>query len=467
MQLEGGGRMASAHESWRPRFHLSPRTGWLNDPNGLCQFRGYYHAFHQYDPAWPKAGKKGWGHFRSRDLLNWEDMGAALMPSIPEDADGVYSGSALIQGGAASDGGDLMRLYYTGNVKYEGDHIHTGRDANEIMVTSEDGENFSEKQVLLRPEDYPSDLTRHVRDPKVWEQDGRYYMVLGARRSDDVGGVLLYGSDDAERWELVRRIESERPFGYMWECPDVLRVDGHEFLSVSPQGLPSEPTRWQNIYQSGYFPLDGRLVDTEVVDESKFVELDFGPDFYAPQSFVDDSGRVILIGWMGMPDVDYSSAPDGLEWCHCLTLPRELSVGPDGLLRQWPVRELGLERISAQPISASAGAILPRHYADIVLEGIEGELHMSLDNDLTLDFADGMLVLGFSGKGGCGRDLRRCPLDSLSELRVIVDGSTVEAYANHGERVISTRWFPTADTLLVSLHTNCQKANAWEIGGMF
>ena len=162
--------MSTTHERWTPHFHLAPRKGWLNDPNGLCQFHGTYHVFYQADPAWPAPGKKGWGHFASRDLVRWEDLGEALMPSIPEDADGVYSGSALVVAGSAPNGGDLLRLYYTGNVKYEGDHVHTGRDANEIMVTSEDGISLSDKEVLLRPEDYPSDLTRHVRDPKVWEQ---------------------------------------------------------------------------------------------------------------------------------------------------------------------------------------------------------------------------------------------------------------------------------------------------------
>ncbi len=111
--------MSPTHERWTPRFHLAPRQGWLNDPNGLCQFHGTYHVFYQAAPAWPASGKKGWGHFASRDLVRWEDLGEPLVPSIPEDADGVYSGSALVVAGGAPDGGDLLRLYYTGNVKYE------------------------------------------------------------------------------------------------------------------------------------------------------------------------------------------------------------------------------------------------------------------------------------------------------------------------------------------------------------
>ncbi len=34
-------------DGWRLKFHLMPPAGWLNDPNGLCQFRGEYHVFLQ------------------------------------------------------------------------------------------------------------------------------------------------------------------------------------------------------------------------------------------------------------------------------------------------------------------------------------------------------------------------------------------------------------------------------------
>ena len=42
-----------ANERYRLGFHIAPKTGWLNDPNGLCQFRGVYHAFFQFNPVWP------------------------------------------------------------------------------------------------------------------------------------------------------------------------------------------------------------------------------------------------------------------------------------------------------------------------------------------------------------------------------------------------------------------------------
>ncbi|MNO00328.1 Sucrose-6-phosphate hydrolase [compost metagenome] len=55
-----------------------------------------------------------------------------------------------------------------------------------------------------------------------------------------------------------------------------------------------------------------------------FDELDRGFDFYAPQTMASSDGRRILIGWMGLPDIEYPTDRNG--WAHCLTLPRELSL---------------------------------------------------------------------------------------------------------------------------------------------
>ena len=57
-----------------------------------------------------------------------------------------------------------------------------------------------------------------MRDPKVWKEDGRYYMVQGARTKENVGQVLIFESEDKINWKFKSRIESEKPFGYMWEC---------------------------------------------------------------------------------------------------------------------------------------------------------------------------------------------------------------------------------------------------------
>ena len=446
-----------SHERYRLGFHIAPKTGWLNDPNGLCQFRGVYHAFFQFNPMWPKLDTKYWRHFTSTDLLHWKDAGTSLVTDIAEDRNGVYSGSACVRRGMASDGGDLMCLYYTGNVVDKNDpeagidYVHTGREANEILVTSEDGFNFSEKSVLLRNSDYPDVCTLHVRDPKVWEQDGRVWMLLGARDQDDEGMVLLYGSDDGRTWHIKSQVYSQNKFGYMWECPNIVQIDGHDFLAVCPQGLPDEVDRWQNLWQAGYFPLPGSILDTVLVDENTFVEWDLGYDFYAPQVFVDDSGRTILIGWMGTFEDNRTSSPEGMPWAHCLTVPRVLTMGDDGLLRQNPAPELEAARGEAVSLHASKHVAIDEHRADIVLSGIEGVGALVLDdNAVEIAYTGEKLEVSFGGADVAGGRIdRQVPLDHLDDLRVLVDTSAIEIYANGGKTVFSTRWFPKADMFKV------------------
>ncbi|MBQ6522714.1 MAG: sucrose-6-phosphate hydrolase, partial [Atopobiaceae bacterium] len=136
------------HPEWRPLLHVAPERGWVNDPNGLCFFRGRYHAFFQYTLDWRESNLRSWGHAVSDDLLTWEELPVALTPDIPEDRCGVYSGCAFV-----TEDGERMELYYTGNVVYDGpyDRIHEGREANEILDECADGRHFSEKRVLLRP----------------------------------------------------------------------------------------------------------------------------------------------------------------------------------------------------------------------------------------------------------------------------------------------------------------------------
>ena len=444
-----------AHDEWRLGFHLMPPLGWLNDPNGLCQFRGIYHVFFQYAPAWPSDDRKYWGHFTSPDLLHWENHGVALSPDIAEDRSGVFSGSAYVDEGAAEDGGDLLRLYYTGNVELPGDYdrVHEGREANEILVTSEDGLALSRKTVLLRNSDYPAECTLHVRDPKVWGQDGMVYMLLGARDNDDVGFCLLYESADGDTWRLHHEIRPDGRLGYMWECPNIVQLEGHDYLAVCPQGLPKGEFRWHNRWQSGYFALPQGILETAEVDVTRFVEWDYGYDFYAPQVFVDDAGRTILIGWMGTFDHDWTSVPEGLDWCHCLTVPREVTMNEDGFLLQWPVEEIETLREDGRELEREATVTLAERRADIVLEDIAGATgELVIGEALQIVASGDELVLRFlDDAAAAGRPERHVPLaeGGLRNLRVLVDSSAVEVYANDGATVVSTRWFPQRRLLTV------------------
>ena len=232
--VEAAGAARVAADPHRQKLHVQPPVGWLNDPNGLCQIGDEYHVFYQYGPFDPTGGVKHWGHVRSRDLFHWERLPVMLYPDEPFDCHGVYSGSALVEDG-------MLYLYYTGNVKHPGeyDYIKQGRGHNVCLATSRDAIHLDNKRCLMYNQDYPAGLTCHVRDPKVFALDGRYYMVLGARTLDDHGEVLVFESADKLHWNHINTITTPEPFGYMWECPDLFELDGQWFLAVSPRALPA------------------------------------------------------------------------------------------------------------------------------------------------------------------------------------------------------------------------------------
>ncbi len=425
-------------DPWRLRFHLMPPVGWLNDPNGLCQFGGEYHVFYQYAPFEAEGGIKFWGHYKSRDLLRWEQCPVMLYSDQPYDIHGVYSGSALVQ----EDG---LYLYYTGNVKHAGeyDYIRAGRGHNTVVAYSPDGVTLGWKRLLMENRDYPEGLSCHVRDPKVWEQDGRYYMVQGARTLDDEGVVLVFESDDRLHWRHLNTLRTPEPFGYMWECPDLFALDGHWFLLVSPQGAPGKGAGFENVYACGYFPLDGDFRDRSA-RLGEFVPLDYGTDFYAPQTFTAD-GRRLLIGWQGMPDAPYCNPTTARGWQHCLTVPREVRYDK-GKLLQRPARELEQLREGAQEYRFDGESTVPLgETAEILLTG-ECLREVGLGG-LTLRHENGRLTMDFP-IGGYGRTVRSAPVGKLEKLQILMDTSAIEVFANDGEAVMSARWYPEGERCL-------------------
>lgn len=413
---------------WRQHLHIEPPEGWMNDPNGLCFFDGYYHVYFQYSPGTPDGeSTRCWGHYVSPDLISWKYKGIVLKADIPEDRDGVFSGSA-----AALN--DHIEFFYTGNVMEEGNHDYVleGRGANVLRVTSPDGSKMSSKQVLLRNSDYPSFCSCHVRDPKVWIENGIYKMVLGARTKDDKGCVLLYEGKDAESFRYKGCLTAPG-MGYMWECPDLFELDGKKFLAVCPQGIPQGEYRFQNLFQSGYFAVDGDGL-------SDFEEFDYGFDFYAPQTFMAPDGRRILTGWMGIGDDSYTNPTTELGWQHCFTLPRELSVGPDGKIMQLPVRELDSLKKKTKTIDGEAWESVP---FDLEVSKCSDTVKIAVSGaELKWDKTSGVFSLTFSNDEGRGRGVRRIRMESLDSLRVIADTSSLEIYINGGRYVMSARFYP-------------------------
>lgn len=476
---------------FRLKLHLMPPVGWLNDPNGLCQFLGEYHVFYQYAPFDARGGIKMWGHYVSRDLLAWERVEAPLLADCAYDKDGVYSGSAFTEDGT-------MYLYYTGNVKREhGDYVYTGREANTVLVTSPDGVHFSEKELLMTSADYPQGYSCHIRDPKVWKDGARYYMVQGGRKigcavqqgeATDIGTVLLFESADLRRWTFAAELTTAERFGYMWECPDYFVLDKVPVLSVCPQGVEAREHRFQNAHQSGYFLLKRELSQAaikvretvpgqapwadDILPEAKtFCEWDMGFDFYAPQTFCDDKGRRILIGWAGVPDAEYDNEPTVQHgWQHALTIPRELTW-KNGKILQNPVEEF-------KKLRGTGHNILPGGCNNVRLKAERPVFELEIDvaavpfrltvgtgqAAFSIEYDEEILRLALTEEAGRGRTNRSMCLAELNHLRVIVDTSMVEIFVNGGEAVLTSRFYFPDDEREIQID-GAASAHLWYLQG--
>ena len=213
----------------KQEIHLKSPGNWINDPNGFIYFQGRYHMFYQHFPYAPQWGTMHWGHAVSDDLVTWEHLPIALFPSMEEDQNGCFSGSAVEKDGK-------MYLFYTG-VHYDKPnpqniHVPYGDtfDASQIMISSEDGltfDNFKGKQVVV-PTILDEKLGHRVntRDPKVWKGKDAFYMVLGTMTEDEGGKLLFYKSADLKKWTLVKHVSKNHEHGFMWECPDYFEAEG-------------------------------------------------------------------------------------------------------------------------------------------------------------------------------------------------------------------------------------------------
>lgn len=455
--------MNNEQRGWRPNFHLTPPTGWMNDPNGLCWFQGSYHVFFQYAPSSPVGKERFWGHYISEDLVSWRYVGIALYSDIPQDQNGAYSGCGFVEDGR-------LELFYTGNVKEKGDYdyIHAGRQANVLTTESEDGIHFGKKRLLLTNEDYPEHYTCHVRDPKVWKKDNWYYMILGGRRTDGTGAVLQYRSKDKEHWQFTGEITTREPFGYMWECPDTFELSGTAVLMCCPQGVVREHFRFQNIHQSGYFILDSVSKErlTGFCSRDQFHSWDFGFDFYAPQTMEDCEGRRILIGWAGMPDMEqeYRNDPTLAEgWQHCLTVPREL-IQREGRICQYPIGEL--RQLRGEEAANEAGKLLieaPSFDIEAEFEAFEERVQLLLNDEAELSWEKGVFSVCFLNGCGYGREQREIELDTLKSVRILKDVCMLEIFINGGAEVFTSRYFPKTPDKTMVWTRGVKKISAWPL----
>ena len=449
---------------WRQTFHILPNTGLLNDPNGFSYFNGEYHLFYQWFPLGPVHGLKYWYHLKSKDLVHWDDLGVGLTPDSDFDSHGAYSGSAIEHQGK-------LYLLYTGNTRDDNWVRHPYQC---VAVMNDDYQITKLDKPVISS--VPAGYTDHFRDPKVWQQGGQYYAVIGAQRTNQTGCIVLYSSTNLLDWTFTGEIETDMdPFGFMWECPDYFELEDQGVVIFSPQGLVASGDHYQNIYQSGYVIGEKLDVQQNKLRHGDFQELDRGFDFYAPQTTVDPSGRRILVGWMGLPEIAYPTDANG--WAHCLTLPRELSIQGGKLLQQ-PVKELEALRQQMHSVKDTIAnetkvyegftgttyeMVCEINSIDAQKVGIEFRTSEQEKTMIYYDAIDKKVVLDRTNSGQevgvTYGTIRQCALDATSiKVHLFVDVSSVEIFINDGTEVFTSRIFPSKNSDGIRFFTSAGSA---------
>lgn len=444
----------------RPEFHLSPRVGWMNDPNGFSYYNGKYHLFYQYHPYSPFWGPMHWGHAVSDDLICWEYLPAALAPDQEYDKEGCFSGSAV----ELPDGKQL--LIYTGVSRVVNDD-GTVLEKQQQCIAVGDGINYKkyEGNPVIDYNDIPEGCSiSDFRDPKIWKnEDGTFSCAAVNLAANKSGQILLFTSENGFDWTFKSvLLENQNKLGIMWECPDVLKLDGKDVILISPMEMLPEGLEYHNGHGTVAF-IGNMDQENGTFQYEKHQAVDYGIDFYAMQTVKTPDGRTVMIGWM-QNWVSGSLHSSERKWFGQMSLPREISI-KNGRLIQKPISEL--EKFRSEEVT----------YRDIVfsdlikLEKIQGrkidleieimpEDETNVYHKFTLCFAqdekyytavsfrphESVLKIDrkFSGLRCATIHQRRCKVLSKNgriKLRLILDQFSAEVFVNDGEQVMTVTMY--------------------------
>lgn len=407
----------------RPVYHFQPSAQWINDPNGTIYHDGYYHVFYQHNPYADQRNHAYWGHARSKNLVHWEHLPIALWPSKEMGEEHCYSGCTVING----KGQPVIFYTSIGREKRP-------EDSAEQWAALGSGDLVTWKKhpanPILTDKLHGNVKIYHWRDPFVFREQSRTFMVLGGKLDQTQGGhavVTLYEAEDEEltHWRY-RGILFRHPNKKLrsLECPNFFRLGDKWMLVVSPYG-PVE-------YFIGTFDLEALTFRSESRGA-----LDHSTNFYATNVLFDQKGRCVLWGWI-------RGFKKGRSWNGCLSLPRVLSVSPDGQLVQEPAPELEKRRgahcsAAGIPLANTSHVVkdVRGNTLEILAEFESGDAKAfglrlcHLDNSgVEIACKDSMLEVAGTALPLCLRNGER-----TIRLHVFVDRSVLEVYANDCESV--------------------------------
>jgi fructan beta-fructosidase len=476
---EGYCQQKTYTEKYRPQFHFSPPSHWMNDPNGMVYYKGEYHLFYQYYPDSSVWGPMHWGHAVSRDLIHWEHLPVAL---YPDSLGYIFSGSVVVdeQNSSGFQRGPEKPMvaiftYHDINGEKSGSlHFQT----QGIAYSNDRGrtwKKYSGNPVLKNPG------FKDFRDPKVfWYTAGKEWVMSLA-----VGDRIQFcHSGDLKNWDLCGEFGMhEGSHDGVWECPDLFPLqlgDGKQqkwvlLVSVG-SGAPNGGSGTQ--YFTGDF--DGKTFRNENPPQT-ILWVDYGSDDYAGVTWNNTGQRRLFLGWMS--NWQYAQLVPTKPWRSSMTLPRELSLHEtaEGIrLFAIPAKETAALRTNKKPVFLSKRTEMLPGLEEILLTI---DLKQVKENNFGLEFSNSRqerLILGFDkirngfyidrtaagensfSKGfGTMHFAPRTDTSDILKLDIFLDQSSVEFFADSGSIIMTDIFFPSQG------YTLMQSYPSMEIGSFF
>ena len=479
----------SEEELYRPNFHFTPKKAWMNDPNGMFYYNGYYHLYFQYHPESNVWGPMHWGHAISTDMISWIEQPIAI---YPDELGTIFSGSAVVDIGNTSGFGEVTKAapvvaMYTNHLDKGDDNVN---QTQSIAYSNDEGKTFTkyENNPVIDAN------LKDFRDPKVtWDADrNKWVMVLAAGDK-----IMFYDSKDLKKWNLLSDFKKENTSqDGVWECPDLFKLpvigtdESKWVLIVSiGKGGPNGGSATQYFigdFDGTTFTMDKEFETARNKEHTYWI--DFGRDNYAGVSWSNarrKDGTKLMIGWMS--NWDYAVKVPTETWRSTMTIAREVQLqkGDNGYKLLFnPVKELSNYRSTkykkanitikgdTKIIDASAidlaSAEIQFNISNLINEGFTFNLTNKLGD--TLSFGYNIANKNFfvdrrkSGKTDFSEKFanaisvaKRTSINPNLSGTIILDKTSIELFFDNGETVITEIFFPNKPYTKLSIEPKDQE----------
>ncbi|KAJ0453196.1 putative beta-fructofuranosidase, Sucrose:sucrose fructosyltransferase [Helianthus annuus] len=488
----------------RSVYHFHPQKNFIGGP---LYHMGWYHLFYQYNPDSAIWGNITWGHAVSKDLINWFQLPLAMVPDHWYDQKGVMTGSATIlpdgriimyYTGNAHDLSQLQCLAFAANssdpllvewVKYKdnpilGPPLGVGRkdfrdpsslwmgpDGKYRMVMGSKHNNTIGCALIYHTTNFThfelmDEVLHEVPHTGMWECVDLY--PVSTTKTD---GLDMSSYESDAKYVLKQSGDEDR----------------HDWYAIGSY----------DVVKDKWYPDDPEM------DVGIGLRYDYGK-FYASKTFYDPSKRRrVLWGYVGETDLQNDDIKKG--WANMLNVPRTVVLDPNtqSNLIQWPVEEAETLRSKTydefKDVELAPGSLVPLNIDSTAQLDISASFEVDealLDATLEADTifncttSDGSAMRGVLGPFGvvvladealseqtpvyfyiakntdgtsrtyfCVDELRSTKLSGVRNfvygstvpvlhgenynMRLLVDHSIVESFAQGGRTVITSRVYPT------------------------